>query len=66
MNEVLYFENFNLTDLKTPVKVEVLEQLLIQSKYDLEEIKFLTRGFKQGFEIGYKGEPKCPNEGTKS
>ena len=63
--DVLYYENFNLRDLKTPVKVEVLEHLLMQTNYDPEETKFLINGFKNGFEIGYEGDRnvqmKAPN-----
>ena len=47
--------NYNLSDIKTPVKVEVLEKLLIQSSYDKEESQFLLQGFRNGFDLGYEG-----------
>ena len=56
--EILYYENFNVTDLVTPVKVDVLETLLKQSNYDQTETEFLVSGFTEGFSLGYHGEPK--------
>ena len=50
-----YYKNFDLTSIVTPVKVNVLEKLLIESKYDVKETAFLVNGFKQGFDIGYTG-----------
>ena len=40
----------------TPVKVEVLEDLLLQTKYNPEKTQFLINGFKHGFDIGYRGD----------
>ena len=51
----MYFENFNLTDIVTPVKAEVLETLLQQSNYPEDKTQFLGRGFKEGFDPGYSG-----------
>ena len=42
-------------EVKTPVNVRVLEQLLTESKYDKDETDFLVKGFKSGFSIGYCG-----------
>ena len=39
----------------SPVNVEVLESLLIQTNYDPEESAFLIDGFKNGFDIEYHG-----------
>ena len=52
---MLYYENFNLTDVITPVNASKLEQLLIDSKYDSNETTFLVNGFKNGFPLGYAG-----------
>ena len=38
-----------------PVDVNQLEKLLISSNYDAKETEFLVKGFKQGFDIGYRG-----------
>ena len=40
----------------TPVKVDILEDLLTQYNYNTKETKFLIDGFTNGFEIGYKGD----------
>ena len=45
----------DLTHLKSPVNVTVLHKLLVESKYDKEETKFLVDGFTNGFRIGYEG-----------
>ena len=49
------FENFNLTDIVTPVNGELLHQMLLDSQYDLVETEFLRKGFQDGFDIGYEG-----------
>ena len=55
IEEVLQFENYDLDTIKTPVDVDELERLLIESKYDQKETKFLVDGFKNGFSLGYEG-----------
>ena len=50
-----YFENLDLNNIITHVKVEELTKLLRQSNYDEEKIKFLEDGFTNGFDIGYSG-----------
>ena len=50
-----YAENFNLTDIVTPIDGDKLVRFLTEAKYDPEEIKFLGNGFKYGFDIGYSG-----------
>ena len=47
--------NFNLEDIVTPINVDLLEKLLIESKYDEKETDFLVKGFREGFDIGYEG-----------
>ena len=55
----------DLENIKTPVDVEMFEQLLNESKYDKEETRFLINGFRHEFCIGYKGDEevklKAPN-----
>ena len=51
--EVLYFENFNLENIKTPVNAEKFDELLSQINYDENKRKFLYDGFKNGFDLGY-------------
>ena len=42
-------------NIVTPVNTDLLEKLLIQSKYDREETKYLVDGFRNGFDIKYEG-----------
>ena len=39
----------------TPVRVEVLRELLTQTNYNPAETRFLVNGFSRGFSIGYRG-----------
>ena len=54
--EVLQFENFDIENVKTPVNVHKLKELLEQSEYDRGETEFLLEGFSNGFSIGYCGK----------
>ena len=47
--------NLNLTEIVTPLRVEVLRELLISSDYNKKETEFLLDGFSLGFDIGYAG-----------
>ena len=53
--QIEYAENFNLTDVTTPVNVDRLEQLLQQTHYDADKTEKLIAGFKDGFDIGFGG-----------
>ena len=53
--EVLYYENFDLKNIKTPVNIDIFHQLLVESKYDEQETEFLINGFRTGFSIRYEG-----------
>ena len=63
--EVLYYKNYDLVNVVTPVRYKVLDKLLKESKFDCKERRFLVNGFKNGFSIGYQGSPsvklKAPN-----
>ena len=50
-----YFENFDWIAIRTPIKIQELEDLLTESGYPEEKIKFLVKGFKDGFSLGYEG-----------
>ena len=52
---VKYYTNYDLDNIITPVNVDVLERLLIQSNYSTSETEFLVDGFRNGFPIGYHG-----------
>ena len=51
----LYFENFDLETVVTPVNVKAYAELLEQTNYDKGKAKFLIEGFSKGFSLGYNG-----------
>ena len=55
LEEPEYFYNDDLTNIITPVNVELLVKLLKDSDYDPSETEFLQNGFSDGFDIGYCG-----------
>ena len=55
MEQPLYFENFDLENVVTPVDAEALETLLHDTNYDSVKTKFLVDGFKHGFSLEYAG-----------
>ena len=40
--DILYFENFDIDPVVTPVNVNAYKQLLLETDYDQQETKFLT------------------------
>lgn len=52
--EVLYYENFDLDNIVTPVDAAALEHLLKECGYNANKSQFLINGFKHGFSLGYK------------
>ena len=58
MNEEIkpeYYTNYDLENIVTPVKVDVLCSLLRNAGYPDSETRFLEEGSKNGFDIGYEG-----------
>ena len=53
----MFYSNSDLSNIVTPVNIKVYEQLLIDSKFDNHETAFLVKGFTDGFDIGYRGDP---------
>ena len=51
-----YYENFDLTNVVTPVNFKALRSMLEESSYDKHETEFLVNGFQYGFDIGYHGD----------
>ena len=56
LEEVLQFENLDISSIVMPVWVDKLENLLTESKYNKEKSQFLIDGFKYGFSLGYAGK----------
>ena len=44
-----------MTDVVTPVNIDRFEQLLQQAGYEKEKTRFLIKGLREGFSIGYEG-----------
>ena len=53
---ILSYENFNLTNIVTPVKPDVLQMMLEELNYNKKWTRFLVDGFTNGFDIGYRGK----------
>ena len=47
--------NFDLNNIFTPVRADRLEQLLIETNYDHSKTRMIVDGFKEGFDLGYRG-----------
>ena len=54
--EVLFYENYDLHSIVTPVNIERFHQLLIETGYNHDETQFVVDGFTNGFDIGYQGK----------
>ena len=52
-----FYSKFDLENLITPVNIQAYERLLYEVNYDPKEINFLVDGFKNGFDLGYRGDP---------
>ena len=52
------FENFDLDNIITPVKVKTLDDLLKATGYDNKKRKTLVKHFTEGFPLGYQGQRK--------
>ena len=58
------FMNYDLMNLITPVKIDKLEELLKETKYDEGKTREIVTGFKYGFPLGYKGRRKDIQKGA--
>ena len=54
--EPTYFENFDLESIVTPVNVNRLEELLLESNFDNRKTKQIVSSFRLGFDLGYTGD----------
>ena len=59
------YENYDLSSIVTPVKVNEYKKLLEQAGYDKDKTRYLVDGFTYGFSLGYEGpkrlKRKAPN-----
>ena len=52
----MFYENFDITTMVTPVDPQKLLTLLNNTNYNHQETEFLVDGFTKGFDIGYRGK----------
>ena len=55
IKRVRQLENFDLENVVTQVKIGILDDFLLRTKYKSSERLFLIDGFTNGFSIGYQG-----------
>ena len=55
------FQCMDTEDIITPINVDVLEDLLLEIRYDKEKTSKFINGFQQGFDLGYQGNMKRKN-----
>ena len=53
--DILYYENFDVNSIITPVNADHLETELKAVAYDRKKTSFLVNGFKTGFILNYRG-----------
>ena len=53
--DIKFAENYDLEDVVTPIDVSRLEELLREVEYPPEETQYLCDGFRNGFDLGYRG-----------
>ena len=60
-DKILYYENFDLENVVSPVDADKFEELLIEYGYNKEKTEYLIDSFRNGFSIGYTGDTnvKC-------
>ena len=54
--QVLYYENFDLDNMVTPVDANKFDNLLRIANYDRKKCEFLHKGFTSGFSLGYNNQ----------
>ena len=54
----MYYQNFDLDSIVTPVNLVKLNELLLESGYNNEKREFLVEGFTNGFPLGYTNTKK--------
>ena len=62
--DCIEFNNTNLHDIVTTIKVGPYSRYLAASNFDPVKSAELVRGFKEGFDLGYRGPQKRKNESS--
>ena len=55
-DDVLWFENYDLDSIVTPVNATLFERLLKESQCDEDKIQFIANGFRNGFPLKFEGD----------
>ena len=62
---MLWYENYDLENVVSPVNPDIFHQLLRETNYNEDKTNKLVDGFRNGFDIGYRGnrrvKMKAPN-----
>ena len=54
-SDILQYENYDLSNIQTPLDADKFEQLLRESEFNSNETQFLVNGFRSGFDLNYQG-----------
>ena len=60
--KTVFYENFDLSEVVTPVKANLFAQKLTDSGYPEEDIQFLYSGFKNSLDLCYEGPAERRSE----
>ena len=53
--EVPRYANYDLHSISSTINADKLEELLVQTNYNIDKTKHLVEGFRNGFSLGYRG-----------
>ena len=53
--EILDYSYLDYEDIVSPIDPDLLEQLLLDTDFEIEKRRKLVNGFREGFELGYQG-----------
>lgn len=54
-SETKQLSNYDIDKVVTPIDVDQLQKLLLETNYDRSKTQFLVEGFRDGFRLGYNG-----------
>ena len=54
----LMYTNYDLNNMVTPVDADRFQELLVQADYDKKETEFIIDGFRNRFDLGFRGTVK--------
>ena len=52
----MYYENFDLENIITPIDADKFNELLSEANYNNKKRNFIVEGFKSGFPLCYEGD----------